>query len=110
MASYVVRNPVSLKRLVYIDGHNAVVYRALRPNPSLGANFVALDPLEWLARIADHPDPGKHRTLFYAHYANRARGARAREKQLLEGARSRGSPEASLLAQLGEAHQQGVPG
>jgi hypothetical protein len=86
MASYVVRNPVSLKRLVYIDGQNAVVYRALRPNPSLGANFVALDPLEWLARIADHiPDPGKHRTLFYAHYANRARGARAKEKELLEG-------------------------
>lgn len=71
MASYVVRNPVSLKRLVYIDGHNAVVYRALRTNPSLGANFVALDPLEWLARIADHiPDPGKHRTLFYAYQAD----------------------------------------
>ena len=67
MASYIVRNPVSLKRLVYIDGQQAVIYRALKPNPSLGANFVALDPLEWLARIADHiPDPGKHRTLFYA--------------------------------------------
>jgi hypothetical protein len=26
-----------------------------------------MDPLEWLARMADHiPDPGKHRTLFYA--------------------------------------------
>jgi hypothetical protein len=86
MASYVVRNPVSLKRLVYIDGQQAVIYRALRPNPSLGANFVALDPLEWLARITDHiPDPGRHRTLFYAHYANRARGARAKEKKLLEG-------------------------
>ena len=54
-----------------------------------GANFVALDPLEWLARIADHiPDPGKHRTLFYSYYANRARGARAREKELLEGAKA----------------------
>ena len=85
MASYVVRNPVSLKRLVYIDGQQAVIYRALRSNPSIGANFVALDPLEWLARITDHiPDPGRHRTLFYAHYANRARGARAREKKLLE--------------------------
>jgi hypothetical protein len=40
-----------------------------------------------LARLSDHiPDPGKHRTLFYAHYANRARGARAKEKALLEGA------------------------
>ena len=85
MASYVVRNPISLKRLVYIDGQQAVVYRALKPNPSLGANFVALDPLEWLARLADHiPDPGRHRTLFYSYYANRARGARAKEKGLLE--------------------------
>ena len=31
MASYVVRNPVSLKRLVYIDGRQAVIYRALKP-------------------------------------------------------------------------------
>jgi len=46
-------------------------HRALKPNPRLGANFVAMDPLEWLARISDHiPDPGKHRTLFYAHHAD----------------------------------------
>jgi hypothetical protein len=50
-------------------------------NPALGRNFEAMDPLEWLARLADHiPDPGKHRTLAYGHYANRARGARAKEK------------------------------
>jgi len=37
----------------------------------LGQNFVAMDSLEWLARMTDHiPDPGKHRTLFYAHFAN----------------------------------------
>ena len=40
-----------------------------------------MDPLEWLARMADHiPDPGKHRTLFYAYYANRVRGDRAEEE------------------------------
>ena len=41
-----------------------------------------MDPLEWLARMAaDHiPDPGKHRTHFYAYYANRVRGERAREE------------------------------
>jgi hypothetical protein len=89
MASYVVRNPISLKRLVYIDAQQAVIYRALKPNPRLGANFVAMDPLEWLARMADHiPDPGKHRTLWYGHYANRARGARAKEKELREGAQA----------------------
>ena len=35
-----------------------------------------MDPLEWLARLADHiPDPGQHRTFFYAEYSNRARGS-----------------------------------
>ncbi len=78
MAGYVVRNPLSLKRLVYVDGQQAVIYRALKPNPRLGQNFVAMDPLEWLARMSDHiPDPGKHRTLAYGHYANRVRGDRA---------------------------------
>ena len=47
-------------------------------NPSLGRNFEAMDPLEWLARLADHiPDPGRHRTHFYAHYANRVHGERS---------------------------------
>jgi hypothetical protein len=78
MAGYVVRNPLSLKRLVYVDGQQAVIYRALKPNPRLGQNFVAMDPLEWLARMSDHiPDPGKHRTLAYGHYASRVRGERA---------------------------------
>jgi len=45
-------------------------------NPSLGRNFEAMDPLEWLARLSDHiPDPGQHRTLFYGEYSNRARGS-----------------------------------
>ena len=52
-----------------------MLYRS-RMNPFLGRNFEAMDPLEWLARMADHiPDPGKHRTHFYAYYANRTRGS-----------------------------------
>jgi hypothetical protein len=78
MAGYVVRNPLSLKRLVYVDGQQAVIYRTLKPNPRSAQNFAAMDPLEWLARMSDHiPDPGKHRTLAYGHYANRVRGERA---------------------------------
>jgi len=44
-AAYLVRNPLSLKKLVYLDDHRAVLYRS-RMNPSLGRNFEALDPLE----------------------------------------------------------------
>jgi len=74
-AAYLVRTPLSLKKLVYLDGQKAVLYRS-RMNPSLGRNFEAMDPLEWLARLSDHiPDPGQHRTLFYGEYSNRVRGA-----------------------------------
>ena len=60
------RAPLSLQKLVYLDGQKAVLYRS-RMNPSLGRNFEAMDPLEWLARLADHiPDPGRHRTHFNA--------------------------------------------
>ena len=72
LACYLVRAPLSLQKLVYRS----------RMNPSLGRNFEAMDPLEWLARLADHiPDPGRHRTHFYAHYANRVRGERPDEEQ-----------------------------
>jgi hypothetical protein len=71
-----VRAPLSLTKLVYLDGQKAVLYRS-RMNPSLGRNFEAMDPLEWLARMADHiPDPGKHRTHFYGFYASRVRASR----------------------------------
>ncbi len=37
-----------------------------------------MDPLEWLARLADHiPDTGRHRTHFYGFYAGRVRGSRS---------------------------------
>jgi hypothetical protein len=76
IAAYLVKPPVSLEKLVYLDGEKAVLYRSKRMNPGLARNFEAMDPLEWLARMVDHiPDPGKHRTLMYGVYSNRARGA-----------------------------------
>ncbi len=41
--------------------------------------------------MTDHiPDPHRHRTLFHAHYANRARGARGKEKALLDAGQAAG--------------------
>ena len=76
-------------------------------NPSLGKNFEAMDPLEWLARLSGHiPDPGQHRTLFYGEYANRNRGARRCPESgvpdlLPETPRRRSSPSwARLVAKI----------
>jgi hypothetical protein len=44
-----------------------------RPDPRTGATRLALDPLEWIHRIAAHiPDQGRHGQRFYAAYSNRA--------------------------------------
>ena len=40
IACYLVRNPLSLKKLVYLDGEKAVLYRS-KMNPRLGRNFEA---------------------------------------------------------------------
>src|SRR5574341_2178905 len=50
VACYIVRSPLSLKKLVYLDGEKAVLYRS-RMDPSLGWNVEAMDPLEGLARL-----------------------------------------------------------
>jgi hypothetical protein len=43
------------------------------PDPRTGATWLALDPLEWIHRIAAHiPDPGRHGQRFYGAYSNRA--------------------------------------
>ncbi len=110
MAGYVVRNPLSLKRLVYLDGQQAVIYRALKPNPSLGQNFVAMDPLEWLARMTDHiPDPHRHRTLFHAPLRQPCARRTGQGEGVARRGPSRGPQEAPLLPELGQADLEGLP-
>lgn len=38
-----VRSPLSLQKLVYLDGQRAVLYHSTKMNPSLGRNFEAMD-------------------------------------------------------------------
>jgi len=38
---------LSLERLVYLDGQQAVIYKGLKHNPTLGRNFETMDPLDW---------------------------------------------------------------
>src|SRR6266852_6790162 len=64
-------------------------------------------PDEWLARLADHiPDPGKHRTHFYAHYANRVRGERPSE----ELGSQKHEEEQLQKRRCSPAHRQGLSG
>jgi hypothetical protein len=55
-----VRAPFSLQKLVCLDGQQAVLYRS-RMNPSLGRNFEAMDPVEWLARAGTSSLSPRHR-------------------------------------------------
>ena len=63
-AAYLVRNPLSLRKLVYLDGERAVIYRS-RMNPSLGLEHLGLSspqaakpppPLREVLRVAEHAD------------------------------------------------------
>jgi hypothetical protein len=110
VGAYLVKAPLSLKKLVYLDGQKAVVYRS-KMNPALGRNFEAMDPLEWLARLADHiPDPGlaphaRVRPLCEPGSRRPSQGEAA-----TRGRPRRGPREASLLTKLGPLDFEGVPG
>jgi hypothetical protein len=82
-------------------------------NPSLGRNFEALDPLEWLARMSDHiPDPGHHRTLFHGEYSNRVRGSgqpNEAEAGQEPGTRRRCPPSWARLIAKEQGEGWGVP-
>jgi hypothetical protein len=61
-AAYLVRNPLSFKKLIYLDAQQADIYRS-KLNPFLERDFEAMHPVEGLARMSDHiPDPGQHRS------------------------------------------------
>ena len=56
VTAYVLRPPVSLKRLTYQSGASTVLYRG-RYNPSTKSNFTVLDPKEFLVLLLSHVPP-----------------------------------------------------
>jgi hypothetical protein len=104
-AACLVRNPLSPKKLVYLDRQQAVLYRS-RMNPFLGRNFEAINPLEWLARMSDHsPTPASTALCSTASTQTASAGAgRPRPKR---AACRRSRPQA-LLAGLGTPDRKGL--
>ena len=78
LARYCARNPLALDRLTYDPATEQLTYRSDKTDGPT-ASTVALDPLEFLARLLTHiPDPGQVMTRYYGWYASRTRGTRAR--------------------------------
>ncbi len=106
VACYIVRNPLSLKKLVYLDAQKAVLCRS-KMNPNLGRNFEAMDPLEWLARVAGPHPRRRQRSHVLLWLLRQPRpGLSAGDRGV--GRPGRANHQAALSPSC-EAHQQGVP-
>ena len=73
LCRYVVRCPVSLRRLHCDKKSNYVLYQPKSKNRKAELP-VEYDPLDFLARVLIHiPQPNQHSILYYGHYARRTR-------------------------------------
>ena len=74
VAAYVLKPPVSLKRLSYVPGSKTLVYKGSRHNPVTGRNFTVYDCLEFLALLLVHvPHKYECRIRYYGAAASTAR-------------------------------------
>lgn len=86
VAAYVLKPPVSLKRLSYVPGSKTLVYRGSRNNPATGRNFTVYDCQEFLALLLLHvPHRYECRIYYYGAAAStERRKGEANEPELLE--------------------------
>jgi hypothetical protein len=72
VARYMLRCPVSLARLVWLQDTASVVYKGQPDEPA-----EEIDACEFVARVLAHvPDPKRHLVHYYGVYSNVARGKR----------------------------------
>jgi hypothetical protein len=78
LVRYMMRSPVSLKRLCFTPGTKEVVYARKEGHGTLEAvSDERIDAEEFVARVlVQIPDPRRHLVRYYGAYSNRARGQR----------------------------------
>jgi len=95
---YMMRSPVSLKRLRFAFGSKEVVYtRKGGHDARESAQDERVDAEDFVARVlVQIPDPRRHLVRYYGAYSNRARGQRRKAEASLGACHSGGTSEESL--------------
>ena len=94
LVRYMMRSPISLRRLRFTPGEKEVVYaRKGGHDTPEAAGSGKIDAEEFVARVLlQIPDPRRHLVRYYGAYSNRARGQRRKAEEKLE---AHGSSEIS---------------
>ncbi len=94
LVRYMMRSPISLRRLRFTPGEKEVVYaRKGGHDTPEAAGSEKIDAEEFVARVLlQIPDPRRHLVRYYGAYSNRARGQRRKAEEKLE---AHGSSEIS---------------
>jgi len=96
LVQYISRCPFSLERIIKLTDTDHVVYKAEHkdcrrfPDPGdemlkggVSRNFQIFDPLDFIAEITQHiPERGAHTIRYYGWYSNKARGMRAKNRDV----------------------------
>jgi hypothetical protein len=85
LAGYMLRAPMSLRKMSYDAASGTVIYRS-KMHPGSKRNFQVMAGAEWLALLCKHiPDRYEHLVRYVGWYSNRTRGERAKKAALPAG-------------------------
>ena len=76
LAQYILRNPISVEKMILESPTDNVIYRS-RMSVKINRNFEIFSPTDFLAAITQHiPDKGVQMVRYYGWYSNKMRGCR----------------------------------
>ena len=110
VAGYAVRNPLSLQRLVYLDGQQAVIYKGAQAQSDPRTELRDHGPAGMAGEnVGPHPGPGAtSHPLLRLLCPSRPRRPRRCRTGAAQG-RGEAGHEAPLQRKLGKAHFEGLP-